>query len=526
MPLKVLISDKMSPKAEAVFKDNNISADIKTNLSEKELCKIIGDYDGLAVRSSTVVTKELLSHATKLKVIGRAGIGVDNIDKEAAASKGIVVMNTPFGNSTTTAEHALAMMFSLARSIPLANISTKAGKWEKSRFMGREITHKTLGIIGCGNIGTILARRALGLKMKVVVFDPYLMENRAKELSVDKVSLDELLKSSDFISLHVPLNDNTRNILNKENLSKTKKGVYIINCARGGLIDEEALKELLDSDHIAGAGLDVFAKEPAKENTLFESDKVICTPHLGASTSEAQENVAIQVAEQLSDYLKEGVILNSVNTASISAEESKKLTPYLNLAEKSGKFLGTLISSEVEEISIEFKGSASSLNTKPIVSVALSGILSCFVSSVNKVNALSVAKERSIKISEIICEEDFSEYQTLVKISIKTKEGTNSISGTLFGDKLRIVSLDSVKLEAGFGKIMLFIKNEDKPGLIGSIGRVLGEANINIGNFHLGRSDSHGGAVALVDIDSIPNNDTIEHIKKLDSVIKVGLIKF
>lgn len=526
MTFKVLISDKMSPKAKEIFEQNNISVDVITGLSEEELCKIIGDYEGLAIRSATKVTKKVISYAKKLKVIGRAGIGVDNIDKEEAASKGIVVMNTPFGNSTTTAEHAIALMFSLARDIPIANNSTHAGKWEKSRFMGKELTNKTLGIIGCGNIGSIVADRAKGLRMKVIAFDPFLLDNKAKELCVEKVDLENLLKRSDFITLHTPLNDKTKGILNKESLLKTKKGVYIINCARGGLIDESALKEYIESGHISGVALDVFEKEPAKENILFGLEQVICTPHLGASTSEAQENVAIQVAEQLSEYLKEGIISNSVNTPSISSKEAKTLLPYLNLTKNLSSFLGNLISSELEEVSIEFKGSAANLNTKPIVSLALSGILGCFIDSVNKVNALSIAKERSITVNEIICKEEYSEYQTLIKICVKTKQGTNCISGTLFGDNLRIVYFDDIKLEAGFGNIMLFIRNEDKPGLIGDIGRILGQSKINIGNFHLGRSTQHGNSIALVDIDSVPNDSIIEDIKNTNSVIKVKLLKF
>src|SRR5919199_1002994 len=339
---KVLISDQMDPKAAEIFRAHGVEVDEKPGLTKDELKAIIGGYDGLAIRSATKVTPDVLEAATSLKVIGRAGIGVDNVDIPAATARGIVVMNTPFGNSITTAEHAIAMMFALARELPSADASTQAGKWEKNRFMGVELTSKTLGLIGAGNIGSIVADRARGLRMKVIAYDPFLTPEGAVDLGVEKVSLDDLLARADFITLHTPLTDQTRNILSRENLAKTRKGVRIVNCARGGLIDEAALKEGLDSGHIAGAALDVFESEPAKDSPLFGTPNFISTPHLGASTSEAQVNVAIQVAEQMADFLVSGGVTNAINMPSLSAEEAPRLKPYMSLAEKLGSLLGQL----------------------------------------------------------------------------------------------------------------------------------------------------------------------------------------
>ncbi|PIR39304.1 MAG: phosphoglycerate dehydrogenase [Alphaproteobacteria bacterium CG11_big_fil_rev_8_21_14_0_20_39_49] len=523
---KVLISDKMSPKAAEIFKNNKIEVDVKTGLSEDELCKIIGDYDGLAIRSSTTATEKVIKAAKNLKVIGRAGIGVDNVDQKAATANGVVVMNTPFGNSITTAEHAIAMMMSLARQIPLANESTQAGKWEKSRFMGVEVASKTLGLIGCGNIGSIVADRAQGLKMKVIGFDPYLSPERAKELNIEKVELNELLKRSDFISLHTPLNDSTRGILGKENLAKTKKGVYIINCARGGLIVEKDLKDAIESGHVAGAALDVFEEEPAKENVLFGMEQIICTPHLGASTSEAQENVAIQVAEQLSDYLNNGTVTNAINIPSVSSEDAAKLKPYLQLGEQLGNFSGQLLQSGIKKVEIEFEGAVAKMNVKPITSVILTGLLKPVSESVNMVNAPIVAKDRGINVSEVKHERE-GDYQNLIKVTVTTEKGNQYVAGTLFGGtKPRIVEVGQVKLEASLGSKMLYINNEDKPGLIGDLGKLLGDSNINIANFHLGRGANEKSAIALVEIDEEPKSDLLEKISKLNSVINAKLLSF
>ncbi len=522
----VLIADKMSPRAAEVFAENNIKVDIKTGLTEDEICKIIHDYDGVAVRSSTKITEKILSLGKKLKVVGRAGIGIDNVDKNAATKYGVVVMNTPFGNSITTAEHSIAMLLSLARQIPVANASTHDSKWEKNRFMGVEVASKTLGLIGCGNIGAIVADRAQGLKMKVIAYDPFLNEERAKELNVEKIELAELLKRSDFISLHTPLNEQTKNILNATTLKQTKKGVRIINCARGGLIVEKDLKEAILSGHVAGAALDVFEEEPAVNNILFGMEQVVCTPHLGASTSEAQENVAIQVAEQMADYLNNGTVTNAVNIPSVSAEDAVKLKPYLLLGEQLGDFCGQIVSSAIKTITIEYEGDVSALNIKPISAVILKGVLSHNIDSVNMINAPVIAKSRGIEVKEIRNDKKQT-YQTLIKVTVTSDKDVDYVSGTLFnGDKPRIVEVNTVKLEASLNGKMLYINNEDKPGLIGNLGKLLGDAKINIANFHLGRNDKKSGALALLEIDNDINEALLGSIGKLPSVTCVKLLKF
>lgn len=522
---KVLISDKMSPKAKEIFENNGIEVDVKTGLSEDELCKIIGDYNGLAIRSATKFTEKVAEAAKNMKVVGRAGIGVDNVDQKAASANGVVVMNTPFGNSITTAEHAISMMMALARDIPAASASTHAGKWEKSRFMGVEVCGKTLGLIGAGNIGSIVADRAQGLKMKVIAFDPYLTEERADKINIEKVELDELLKRSDFISLHTPLNESTRGILDKDSLAKTKKGVRIINCARGGLIVESDLKAAIESGHVAGAALDVFEQEPAKENQLFGMEQVICTPHLGASTSEAQENVAVQVAEQMSDYLLRGTVTNALNIPSVSAKEAAKLKPYITLGEQLGSFIGQISDSAISKIQIEYDGKAATLNNKPITSVIIKGVLGARSDSVNMVNAPVIAKERGINVSEIKHERE-GHYSTLIRVTVTTKNGESHVAGTLYSDQPRIVEVGSVKLEASLGNNMLYISNEDKPGLIGDLGKLLGNENINIANFHLGRGNKNDNAVALVQVDSVLEDNLVKAVSKLPSVIQAYLLKF
>src|SRR3546814_219898 len=398
---KVLISDKMDPKAAQIFRERGVEVDEITGKTPEELKAIIGQYDGLAIRSSTKVTKEILDAATNLKVVGRAGIGVDNVDIPAASAKGVVVMNTPFGNSITTAEHAVALMFALARDIPEADKSTQAGKWEKNRFMGVELTNKTLGLIGAGNIGSIVADRALGLKMKVIAYDPFLTPERAVEMGVEKVTLDDLLARADFITLHTPLTDSTRNILSRENLAKTKKGVRVINCARGGLIDEEALKDALDSGHVAGAALDVFVEEPAKVSPLFGTPGFISTPHLGASTNEAQVNVAIQVAEQMADFLVNGGVTNAPNMPSLSDEEAPKLKPKMGVVEQRGSLVGQLSGEGLMAVSVEVEGAAAELNQKPITGAVLAGLMKVYSDTVNMVNAPFLAEERGLDVREV-----------------------------------------------------------------------------------------------------------------------------
>jgi D-3-phosphoglycerate dehydrogenase len=472
------------------------------------------------------VTKEVLAAAKNLKVIGRAGIGVDNVDIPAASAQGVVVMNTPFGNSITTAEHAIALMFALARQIPEANAQTQAGKWPKNDFMGVEVTGKVLGLIGAGNIGSIVASRALGLKMKVVAFDPFLTPERAVEMGVEKAELDTLLARADFITLHTPLTDQTRNILSDENLAKTKKGVRIINCARGGLIDEAALKAAMDSGHVAGAALDVFQTEPAKESPLFGTPNFICTPHLGASTNEAQVNVALQVAEQMADYLVNGGVTNALNVPSLSAEEAPKLKPYMALAEQLGGLVGQLTTGSIPRISIHAEGAAAELNIKPIVAAVLCGFLRVQSATVNMVNAPFLAKERGIEVREVKTEKE-GDYHTLIRVSVKTDAGERSVAGTLFSNREpRLVELFGIKVEAEMAGHMMYIVNEDAPGFIGRIGTLLGESGINIGTFNLGRREAGGEAVLLLSVDSKVELPLLEQVRALPGVKRAMALAF
>lgn len=517
---KVLVSDKLSPTAVEVFKTNGVEVDYLPDVGKdkEKLLEIIGQYDGLAIRSATKVTEKVIAAADNLKVIGRAGIGVDNVDIPAATAKGIIVMNTPFGNSITTAEHAITMMMALARQIPEADASTRASKWEKSRFMGVEVTNKVLGLIGAGNIGSIVANRAQGLQMKVIAYDPFLTPERAVDLGVEKVELDDLLARADFITIHTPLIDSTRNIISAEAIAKTKKGVRIINCARGGLVDEVALAEGLKSGHVAGAALDVFAEEPAKDNPLFDLPNVICTPHLGASTTEAQENVAVQVAEQLSAYLVSGEITNALNFPSISAEEAPKLTPFVKLAEILGTFAGQLTESGIKGIRITYEGDVAQLNTKPMTAAALMGVLKPLLGDVNMVSAPILAKDRGIELETVIREEQAT-YDTLIDLTVITERQERSVSGTLFaGAHPRIVSVKGITLDAEPTGHMLYITNEDKPGFIGRLGTLLGELRVNIANFNLGRVKEGGDAIALLSIDSALREDELKRIVALEGV--------
>jgi len=523
---KVLIADKMSPRAAEIFKERGVEVDVITGLERDELIKIIDQYDGLAVRSSTKATPPVLEAATNMKVIGRAGIGVDNIDLPTATAKGIVVMNTPFGNSITTAEHAIAMMFALARDIPEANASTHAGKWEKSRFMGVELTGKTLGVIGCGNIGSIAASRGVGLKMKVIAFDPFLTPERALEIGVEKVELDEVLKRADFITLHTPLTDKTRNIINAEALAKCKKGVRIINCARGGLIDEKALKEALESGQVGGVALDVFEEEPAKENPLFGMENVICTPHLGASTAEAQENVALQVAEQMADFLMTGAVNNAINMPSISAEDAPRLRPYVALAEQLGMFAGQLTESAIEGVEIEYVGDVSELNVAPLTSAIIAGLLRPLLSDVNMVSAPAMAKERGISVSEVK-RDSKGAFDSYIRLSLKTERQQRSVAGTVFSDgKPRIIQVKGININAELAPRVLYITNTDAPGFIGSLGTVLGAHGINIASFQLGREKPGGDAVSLVNIDNEASKDVLKEIEELKQVMQVKQLFF
>src|SRR5262249_32819588 len=487
MPPKVLISDALSPAAVQIFKDRGVEVDFQPKLGadKEKLAALIGDFDGLAIRSATKVTPKVLEQATRLKVIGRAGIGVDNVDIPAATAKGIIVMNTPFGNSITTAEHAITLMLALARQIPQADASTQAGKWEKNRFMGVEITNKTLGVIGCGNVGSIVANLAVRLRMKVIAYDPFLAAERAAELGVEKVDLPELLRRADFVTLHTPLTEKTKGIIDAKAIATMKKGVRILNCARGGLVDEDALRAALDSGHVSGAAFDVFTEEPATNNPLSGHANVVCTPHLGAATTEAQENVALQIAEQMSDYLLRGAISNAVNFPSITAEEAPKLRPFIDLAEKLGSFAGQLTETGILKAQLTYEGGVAGMNTRALTSAALAGLLRPMLQEVNVVSAPIVAKERGIVIEEMT-RDVHGDYGNLVTVTVVTERQTRSVSGTVFADgRPRIVNIKGIRMDAEFGRSMIYITNLDKPGFIGRFSSTLGEAGINIATFHV-----------------------------------------
>ena len=523
---KVLIADKLSPAAVAIFKERGVEADVKTGLSKEELLKIVDQYDGIAIRSATKITADVIKAAKNLKVVGRAGIGVDNVDIPAATAAGVIVMNTPFGNSITTAEHAISLMLALARELPAANASTQAGKWEKNRFMGVEITGKVLGLIGAGNIGSIVADRAKGLKMRVIAYDPYLSAERALDLGIEKVELNDLLARADFITLHVPMTPETKNILSAEAIAKMKKGARIINCARGGLIDEKALKAALDSGHIAGAALDVFEEEPATANILFGNEKVVATPHLGASTSEAQENVALQVAEQIADYLLTGAITNALNMPSISASEAQKVRPWISLAEKLGAFVGQVTETSIHGVEILYDGIAADLNQRALTQAVLTGMLKPALSTVNMVNAPVVAKERGIKVREMR-EPRQGIYEGYIKVTVDLGGTTRRVAGTVFSDgRPRLIQVKDINMEAEFAPNMLYVVNEDKPGFIGKLGTLLGDAKVNIANFNLGRSEPGQDSIALVEIDGVASEAVLADIRKLPLVRHAKALAF
>ncbi|MBR9837199.1 MAG: phosphoglycerate dehydrogenase [Rhodobacteraceae bacterium] len=528
MAPKVLVSDKLSETAVQIFRDRGIDVDYLPDVGKdkEKLAEIIGQYDGLAIRSATKVTPSLLEHATNLKVVGRAGIGTDNVDKEASSKKGVIVMNTPFGNMITTAEHAIAMMFAVARQIPEADASTQAGKWEKSKFMGVELTHKTLGVIGAGNIGGIVCDRARGLKMKVIAFDPFLSEEKAEKMQIEKVELEDLLKRADFITLHVPLTDGTRNILSAENLAKTKKGVRIINCARGGLVDEAALAELLKSGHVAGAAFDVFSEEPAKENPLFGLPNVVCTPHLGASTTEAQENVALQVAEQMSDYLLTGAVSNALNMPSVTAEEAKVMGPWIKVAGHLGNFIGQMTEEPIKAINILYDGEASTMNLEALNCSLIAGIMKSISPEVNMVSAPVIARERGVQISTTR-QEQSGAFEGYIKVTVVTTERERSIAGTVFSDgKPRFIQIKGINIDAEVGEHMLYTTNEDVPGIIGKLGTLLGDHKVNLANFTLGRSAQGGEAIAISYLDEALDDGVVKALKDTGLFRQVKPLEF
>lgn len=528
MAPKVLISDALSDEAVKIFRDRGIEVDFEPALGKDKdkLAEVIGNYDGLAIRSATKVTPKILENARNLRVIGRAGIGVDNVDIPAASKKGIIVMNTPFGNSITTAEHAIAMMFAVARQIPEASASTQAGKWEKSKFMGVELTGKTLGVIGAGNIGSIVCDRALGLHMKVIAYDPFLSDERAVKMGVTKVDLDELLKRADFITLHVPKTEKTANILSREAIAKMKPGVRVINCARGGLVDEAALAEALKSGHVAGAAFDVFSVEPANENPLFGLPNVVCTPHLGASTTEAQENVALQVAEQMADYLLTGAVQNALNMPSVTAEEAAVMGPWIRLAEHLGSFVGQMTEEPVKAINVLYDGSVAEMNLAALDAATLAGFMKATNPDVNMVSAPLIAQERGVKLSRTT-QKKSGVFDAYMKLTVETEKRTRTIAGTVFSDgKPRFIQIKGINIDAEIGQHMLYTTNRDVPGIIGTLGTTLGNHGVNIANFTLGRSQAGKDAIALLYLDEQPGEPVLRALAETGLFQQVRPLQF
>jgi len=528
MAPKVLVSDKLSETAVQIFRDRGIEVDFDPSIGKDKdkLLSVIDQYDGLAIRSATKATEKIINAASNLKVIGRAGIGVDHIDRAAASKKGVIVMNTPFGNMITTAEHAIAMMFAVARQIPEASASTHAGKWEKSKFMGVELTGKTLGVIGAGNIGGIVCERALGLKMKVVAYDPFLSQERAEKLGVQKVDLDELLARADFITLHVPKTEQTSNILNAEAIAKMKPGVRVINCARGGLVDEAALAEALKSGHVAGAAFDVFEVEPATDSPLFNLPNVVCTPHLGAATTEAQENVAVQVAEQMSDYLLTGAVTNALNMPSVTAEEAKTMGPWLALAGHLGAFIGQMTSEPIKAINILYDGTVASMNLAALNCGVVAGIMKAGNPDVNMVSAPVIAEERGIKISTTN-QNKSGVFDAYIKVTVVTQTRERSVAGTVFSDgKPRFIQIKGINVDAEIGRHMLYTTNNDVPGIIGVLGSTMGKNDVNIANFTLGRAAEGGQAIALLYVDAPVSDLVLADLQATGKFNQVSRLEF
>ena len=526
MTPRVLLTDNLSILARQTFEQRGIEVTVTPKMDEAELIHSIPDFDGLVLRSSTQVTAKALDAANRLKVVGRAGIGIDNIDLAACTARGIVVMNTPHGNAVTTAEHAIALIFAAARNIPQASASTHAGKWEKTRFTGMELSGKTLGLIGAGKIGSIVAQKALALGLKVMAYDPFLSPERARSLGIIKSELHALLANADIVTLHVPKTPQTEEIIDASALNYMKRGAMLINCARGGLVDELALKVALESGHLRAAALDVFAEEPATENLLFGLENLICTPHLGASTSEAQEKVAQQIAEQMSDYLLEGAIQQALNAPSLTAEEGRKLAPYLKLAEQLGSFAGQLTKETLHEVQIEYAGAAAALNTKPLTNTLLASLLRPQLSQVNMVNAGEIAKMRGIEVKITTSEAAPAHFSTLVSLNLKSETRSRGLKGTLFGDSPRLVEIKGITLESRLGPHMIYLTNQDQPGSIGAIGQHLADAGINIAKFYFGRVAPGGDAIALLEIDSAADAQVLSKLRALPSVQAATYLAF
>jgi len=520
---KILIADKISDVSYKVFKNNNITTDKKFNLSEDQIVSIISNYDGVVIRSSTKITKKIIEKSKRLKVIARAGVGVDNVDVKSATSNGIVVMNSPQSTSRTTAEHAISLIFSLARKIPFAHFSTINKKWQKEIFKGIELKSKTVGLIGCGNIGSEVAKIAISLQMNVIVYDPYLSSDRIESLDAEKASLDEVLTLSDFVSLHIPLMNNTKNLIDIKKIKLMKKSSYLINAARGGLINENDLYKALQKKIIAGAALDVFEKEPLVNSPLHSLDNIILTPHLGASTVEAQTAASIQVSNQISEFLKNGSISNSVNMSSITGNEKKLLGPYLDLSYNLGSFAGQLTENAIKAITIEFEGTASMVNQDLLTRNIIHNLLGSFIDNVNSINAIEIAKSRNIKISTLKNEQP-SEYNTLIRLTVTTDRRSRSVAGSIFGGKSRIVEIKGIKIDAELGNFNVYLTNKDKIGVINNVTEIFTKNKINIATLNLGRVSPDGEAIVLIQTDQICDELILKDLRKIKNVNQVKSI--
>ena len=527
---RILIADKLAKAGLEILRAApDVEFDEAIGLKPPELAAKVEPYHGLIVRSGSTVTGEVIAAANNLRVIGRAGIGVDNIDVEAATKKGVVVMNTPAGNNITTAEHAISMMLALARSIPQATASMKQGKWEKSRFTGSEVFNKTLGVVGIGNIGSLVAERALGLKMRVLAYDPFITEEAAQRLGVELVkTLDDLYARSDFVTIHVPLNAETRGLLNDGAFAKMKKGVRIINCARGGIVDEAALAAAIGTGTVAGAALDVFSQEPPPaEHPLLKLDQVICTPHLGAATDEAQVNVAVAIAHQVVNFLRAGVIQDAVNVPSMTTELLEALAPYLSLAEKLGSMQAQLLGAAPRELAIEYAGEVADYDVKAITLAVLRGFLGRMLSFdiVNTVNAPAIARERGIKVVEARTTQAKG-FSSLVTVSVTTAQGSSTVAGAIFGQRvIRLVRINDFFLDADPNGYILMLHNRDVPGVVGSVGTLLGEAKVNIARLELGRERIGGMAISLIHVDDQIPDGVLERLRTLPNIVSAQLIR-
>ncbi len=527
MPHRVLVADELSQEGVEILRKAGLQVDVRVGMKPEELEATVGDYDAVAVRSASKITDRVLERAKRLKVVGRAGVGVDNVDLEAATRRGVVVMNTPGGSSVTVAELTLAMILALSRHIAQATASMKAGKWEKKRFQGHELSGKTLGVVGIGNIGSVVVDRARAMRMDVVAYDPFISPEGAARLGVDLLPLDQLWGRADVISLHVPLTDKTRNLVNAETLRKMKKGALLVNCARGGLVDEKALAEALASGHLGGAALDVFEKEPTPaDNPLLKLDNFICTPHLGASTEEAQAAVAAAIAEQLAAFLVSGEVRNAVNVTAMSREALERFGPYLGLAERLGSLAAQIAPGGVREVRVSFAGDVAEAPQRPISAAVLKGMLSHFEDApVNEVNAPAMARERGIAVAEERAAGS-QDYVSLLSVAVRGEGGEAVVSGTVFGKKdARIVRVNQFRLEAvPEGHIILCV-NDDSPGVVGNIGATLGAGGVNIARISLARADDRSAAVSLINVDSEPPAEVLDRLRRLPHVREARRIR-